>query len=265
MLLAFGAIGLGIAVGRRSGLRSGVDATTWLWRTVLVGLVAARLAYVWQWHDAYLRDPLGILDVRDGGWDVAIGAAAAFVYASTLVRRRPQAKRPLLAAGIVTATIGVIGTIVLAFWPGSQQAPRIPALELRALDGRSVALQQFTDRPLVLNLWATWCGPCRREMPVLQQAQASHPDVRFVFLNQGETAAQVERFLHAENLVLDNVLLDPWQEAGKSFGRVALPTTLFFDSNGRLVSSRVGELSEATLEQRLRHQAAAEARIRAQR
>ena len=55
--------------------------------------------------------------------------------------------------------------------------------------------------------------------------------------------------------------LDPRQEAGKAFGRVALPTTLFFDSNGRLVSSRVGELSEATLEQRLRHQEAAEARI----
>ena len=264
MLLAFGAIGLGIAVGRRSGLRSGVDATTWLWRTVLVGLLAARLAYVWQWHEAYLRDPLGMLDVRDGGWDIAIGAAAAFVYASTLVRRRPQAKRPLMAAGIVAATIGVIGTVVLAFWPG-QQTLRIPVLELQALDGRSVALRQFPDGPMVVNLWATWCGPCRREMPVLEQAQASHPGVRFVFLNQGETAAQVERFLHAGNLVLDNVLLDPRQEAGKAFGRVALPTTLFFDSNGRLVSSRVGELSEATLEQRLRHQEAAEARIRAPR
>ena len=236
-----------------------MDATGWLWQTLLVGLVIARLAYVWQWQQAYLRDPIAILDVRDGGWDVAIGGAGAFLYALAVARRRPQAKRPLMTAGIVTATIGVIGTIALAFWPG-QSTIRVPSLDLQALDGRSVDLQEFAGSPLVVNLWATWCGPCRREMPVLQRAQADHPAVRFVFINQGETATQVETFLRAEKLVLDNVLLDRRQEAGKNFGRLALPTTLFFDSYGRLVSSRIGELSNATLAQRLRQQGAAQER-----
>lgn len=236
-----------------------MDATGWLWQTLLVGLLVARLAYVLQWQQAYFRDPLAILDIRDGGWDVAIGGAAAFLHASAVARRRPQAKRPLMAAGIVTAAIGTIGTIALALWPG-QPTMRVPVLDLQALDGRSVDLQEFAGSPLVVNLWATWCGPCRREMPVLQRAQADHPAVRFVFVNQGETAAQVEGFLRAEKLVLDNVLLDPRHEAGKAFGRLALPTTLFFDSRGRLVSSRIGELSDATLAQRLRQQAAAQER-----
>ena len=103
----------------------------------------------------------------------------------------------------------------------------------------------------MVNLWATWCPPCQREMPVLQKAQAARPDVHFVFVNQGESAQQVAAYLARSGLQLRNVLLDAKGDAGTALGHRALPTTLFFDAEGRLVDTRLGELSEASLAERL--------------
>ncbi|MGV8189993.1 TlpA family protein disulfide reductase, partial [Pseudomonas aeruginosa] len=101
----------------------------------------------------------------------------------------------------------------LAFWLlGSlglgiyERGTRLPELSLRNAAGESVQLADFRGRPLVINLWASWCPPCRREMPVLQQAQAENPDVVFLFANQGESAETVRHFLQGENLRLDNLL-----------------------------------------------------------
>jgi len=100
----------------------------------------------------------------------------------------------------------------------------------------------------VVNLWASWCGPCRREMPAFVRAQARHPTLRFIYANQGETAAIVDAFLQRENLHLDNVVMDPDRSLMTAFHTAGIPTTLFFDARGALVSSRVGELSDAALE-----------------
>lgn len=88
-------------------------------------------------------------------------------------------------------------------------------------------------------------------MPVLQRAQAEHPGVHFVFVNQGESADKVGGWLRARGFLMHNVLLDGTGQAGAAFKQRALPTTLFFDARGRLVSMRVGELSAATLTERL--------------
>ena len=86
---------------------------------------------------------------------------------------------------------------------------------------------------------------------MLDAAQRSRPDVNFVFLNQGESAQQVAAYLRKSGLALQNVLLDGRSEAGVALGHRALPTTLFFDARGRLVDIRQGELSEASLAERL--------------
>jgi hypothetical protein len=88
-------------------------------------------------------------------------------------------------------------------------------------------------------------------MPMLQIAQSEDPGTNFVFLNQGESADRVNQFLARHGLTLRNVLLDAKGEVGAKFGQNAFPTTLFFDAQGKLVSSRIGELSRATLLQRL--------------
>lgn len=80
-------------------------------------------------------------------------------------------------------------------------------------------------------------------MPVLQQGQERRPDVTFVFVNQGETAARVNAFLAREGLGIRNVLLDGASTASSQLGVRRLPTTLFIGRRGRLVASHVGELS----------------------
>ena len=112
-------------------------------------------------------------------------------------------------------------------------------------------LAGFAGKPTVVNLWTTWCPPCRREMPVLEQAQAANPDANIVFVNQGEEAATIAAFLDRHGLALRNVLVDPQRRTGAALGHRALPTTLFFDAQGRLADTRIGELSQATLTQRL--------------
>jgi len=249
LLLVFAALALGIAAGRWTGRRAGIDAEPLLWRILLVGVVAARLAFVVQFQDAYLKAPLDILDLRDGGWSPLAGFAAAALVAFAVAVRRAPWRKPLGMALSTVALVWTLGTLALGATADGQA--RLPALRLSALDGQTVALADFQGKPTVINLWATWCPPCRREMPVLQQAQAGRPDVNFVFLNQGESADQVQNFLTAQKLPLANVLLDARGEAGAALGHRALPTTLFFDAQGRLIDTRIGELSHATLLQRL--------------
>ena len=142
-------------------------------------------------------------------------------------------------------------TGVLAAWqPGPgiyERGTRLPELSLRNAAGESVQLADFRGRPLVINLWASWCPPCRREMPVLQQAQAENPDVVFLFANQGESAETVRHFLQGENLRLDNLLFDNGGQLGQQVGSVALPTTVFYTAEGRLLGSHLGELSRGSL------------------
>jgi len=75
LVLAVAAM-LALAVGKRLGRSVGVDTEPALWRMFLLGLVASRLGFVWEWRAVYLHEPLGILDIRDGGWEAAAGAGS---------------------------------------------------------------------------------------------------------------------------------------------------------------------------------------------
>ena len=124
-------------------------------------------------------------------------------------------------------------------------------MTLVTLAGLPVDLNQFRGKPIVVNLWATWCPPCNREMPMLARAQAEHPEVQFVFVDQGESAAQVSEWMIRRQLSMRNVLVDPTMRAGAALDQRAFPTTLFFGPDGRPVARRIGELSLATLTERL--------------
>ena len=168
---------------------------------------------------------------------------------------RRRARRAVLAWRRPAPSLAGVGaSLGLAFWLlGSlglgiyERGTRLPELSLRNAAGESVQLADFRGRPLVINLWASWCPPCRREMPVLQQAQAENPDVVFLFANQGESAETVRHFLQGENLRLDNLLFDNGGQLGQQVGSVALPTTVFYTAEGRLLGSHLGELSRGSL------------------
>lgn len=249
LLLVFTAVASSLYVGKRSGRKAGIEVETVLWRTLLVGVIVARLAFVWEFRSAYLASPLDILDIRDGGWSATAGFIGAWLYALSQHGRLPALRRPLQSALITGSAIWLVGTIALSARPDTGQ--ELPALGFASLEGRTVQLAEFKGKPTVVNLWATWCPPCVREMPVLHQAQVDHPGVSFVFVNQGESADKVGAWLRARKFAMRNVLIDENGQTGAAFKQRALPMTLFFDAKGKLVSTRIGELSTATLAERL--------------
>jgi thiol-disulfide isomerase/thioredoxin len=163
--------------------------------------------------------------------------------------RRVPLRKPLsigLAAGALTwgALYGALYMI--------DRSTMMPTVALTTLAGEPTDLaQQAAGKPMVVNLWATWCPPCRREMPVLAAAQKKETEIRFVFADQGEDATTVQRYLGETKLDLANVLLDADGAIGKEVGAMGLPTTLFYNAEGRLVDTHVGALSDATLASKL--------------
>src|SRR3546814_13565477 len=113
-----------------------------------------------------------------------------------------------------------------------QAAPSLPDLQLVTLEERPAHLSSYMGTPVVLNLWATWCPPCRREMPVLEQAQTAFPDVAFVLINQGESAQQANMLLESEGLNLTDVLLDSSSEDMREMSVGDMHTTFCFDYQG---------------------------------
>jgi thiol-disulfide isomerase/thioredoxin len=249
LLLVLGAGGTALFVGRRLGRSSAHEVESLLWQSLIVGLVAARLAFVAQYREAYLTSPLGIIDIRDGGWAPVAGFICAALFAFVRQLGRPTVRTPLWSAFATGAVIWGLGTLALNIGTGERQT--LPPIALISIEGRTVKLDDFKGRPTVVNLWATWCPPCVREMPVLQQAQVDYPEVNFVFVNAGEPAERVHAWLQMRKLPLMNVLLDARNQATAHFKTPGLPTTLFFDASGVLVSVRVGEVSRATLMDRL--------------
>ena len=121
-------------------------------------------------------------------------------------------------------------------------------VSLSTLQGRPVALAGLAaGKPMVVNLWATWCPPCRREMPVLAAAQQREAGFVFVFADQGEDGSTVRDYLQSQKLDPGNVLLDARRALGQHAGTTALPVTLFFAADGSLAHSRIGEISAKSL------------------
>lgn len=223
--------------------------STVLWRALIIGLVVARLVFVWRYRQHYLPDPINILDLRDGGWAGLAGLGAAWLYAVTAIFRRLAPAPALIGALALASTAWLGGGQWLA--PTPQTHPELAALALTQADGAPISLSAFQGKPTVINLWASWCPPCRREMPAFAEAQAANPDVNFVFLNQGEGLQEVSAYLSQHAPGLQNVLRDAASAASQKFSNRGLPATLFLDAQGRLLDVRVGELSGASLAQRL--------------
>lgn len=248
-LLLIGAALVALTMANRMGRSRGINLETHVWKVLIAGLLVARITFVALYWNKYVTAPLSIIDIRDGGFQIVAGFIAAAAMAAWSVWRERSGRRPLLFSIAAGALIWAAGTgASMYFYTGTSE---VPDVTLTQLDGSPVQLKSLAGKPLVLNMWATWCPPCRREMPALRDAQIRYPDVVFVFANQGESAASVTRYLKSSDLVLENVMLDPKRQVAQQTGSMALPTTLFFDANGKFVGRRVGELSAATLAQRI--------------
>jgi thiol-disulfide isomerase/thioredoxin len=220
-----------------------------VFQATLLGLLAARLGYLALHAGAYLAAPLAVLDIRDGGWHAPTGVAAAAAWLAWRAARMPALRRALGGGALAGAVIWFAASAVT----GRYDPRMLPALTVTELaSGAPVTLAQAAQgRPLVVNLWASWCGPCRQEMPMLAAAQQREAAVGIVFVNQGESRSAVSAYLTDQDLPLREVLLDPASALGPAVGSRGLPTTLFYDAQGRQVDAHFGVLNAAALESRL--------------
>jgi peroxiredoxin len=138
---------------------------------------------------------------------------------------------------LVTATPA--GAADLKAWTGGPA----PGLELRELDGRGHRLADYRGKVVLVNFWATWCAPCREEMPSMQRLRERLAGRPFVVLavNLDEPEARIRTFL-SQMKVDFTVLLDPGKKAASAWGARILPASFVIGPDGRIRYSVVGEL-----------------------
>jgi len=117
-----------------------------------------------------------------------------------------------------------------------------PALSFASRDGRTLHLADFRGRVVLVNLWATWCGPCVREMPSLDRLQARLGDRLAVLAISEDRGAGhvVDPFLEKLGLSRLAVYLDPVDAAQEAFAVRGLPTSFLIDRDGRILASLEG-------------------------
>ncbi|MFN3333365.1 MAG: TlpA family protein disulfide reductase [Caldilinea sp.] len=117
-------------------------------------------------------------------------------------------------------------------------------------DGGHLRLSNLRGRPVVINFWATWCGPCRLEMPELMRAARADPHLAMLAVNVQEAKTTVAAF--AEEFAMTTpVVIDPEGVVQRLYEVRGLPTTVFIDTHGRIAAIYAGILTPTALEERL--------------
>ncbi len=124
-----------------------------------------------------------------------------------------------------------------------------PALDLTVLDGAPVSLSDLEGSVVLVNLWATWCLPCREEMPVLQEFYRTHQEDGFVLvaINQEESADMVRQFANDHDLSFP-MWLDPQYLAQREFHTTYLPSSYVIDRTGTVRLLWIGGISRENLD-----------------
>ena len=142
---------------------------------------------------------------------------------------------------VIVFTLG----LGLAGCSSAETAPEVgklaPDFQLSNLEGQSVSLSDFRGQPVLVNFWATWCGPCRYEMPFLQRIHEEQGANRLVVLgiNLGESPGEVSEFMGEFGLTF-TTLLDSGQDVALMYNVRSIPTTLLIDENGVIRDRKVG-------------------------
>ncbi|MBU1396738.1 MAG: TlpA family protein disulfide reductase [Gammaproteobacteria bacterium] len=124
------------------------------------------------------------------------------------------------------------------------QAPKpAPALKFKDIEGKTLDLAQLKGKMVLINFWATWCPPCRREMPSMERLSQAFKSKPFVVLavNVGEDADTIEAFTSQLDTTLTfPILLDTRSQGMRAWKVAGLPTTFLVDRQGRIVASAIG-------------------------
>lgn len=132
--------------------------------------------------------------------------------------------------------------------PGLKIGETAPDFSLETLDGEMVKLSDFEGKKVVVNFWATWCKPCREEMPDLQSVyEQKEEDVVILAVNM-DAHNDVKGFIDSYSVTFP-ILLDEEDEVADLYQIISLPTTYFIDERGKIVQKHIGQITDVQLEE----------------
>jgi thiol-disulfide isomerase/thioredoxin len=151
---------------------------------------------------------------------------------------------PLLARPANPADTGVIRAQIEADGAAGRIGAPAPDFEWIGPDGRTLRLSSYRGKVVVVNFWATWCPPCREELPALQRVAASEPDVVVLEVDLMEPGDKARSFL--ESLGLDRLqpVLDSDGATTRRYGVLILPSTFFVDAGGVIRHLELRQVTE---------------------
>lgn len=164
----------------------------------------------------------------------------------------------LIAGGCTAESDGLSSDGSIGFEQGNgsililspDDRPTAPELSGTTLDGDELSTADYSGQVIVLNVWGSWCAPCRKEAPALVAAAEELTDAQFIGLNTRDLdMAPARAFVRAFNVDYPN-LYDPEGALLLGFGQVppkAIPSTLIIDAEGRVAARILGEITTATL------------------
>ena len=186
-------------------------------------------------------------------------------------KRHPKKKKMSAAVPLLLIGSGLIILSILGFilWPKDTGSPETepadpvnvqssipievefpaPSLTVNGLDGQAVSLQDYHGKVILVNNWATWCPPCKAEMPTLQEYFEEHSDQDFmiVAIDAGDPTSDIINFVDEYGLTFD-VLADPNMTALAAFRNNSLPSSYVIDENGIVRLAWTGTISHEMLE-----------------
>ena len=182
---------------------------------------------------AVLPRPIALLIVG------AIAAATLLAFLWPMLPFGGDARRIVIGP----TKVGVIARQIDNAGAAGREGAPAPDIEWVAPDGRRLTLQGLKPRPIVVNFWATWCEPCKEEMPLLDRTAAAHPEVAFLAVDLDEDGDKIRAFFDKLGIAKLDPLLDAGLDTARRYGLASAPTTFFVDSGGTIRMVKVGQLS----------------------
>ncbi|MBR4749303.1 MAG: TlpA family protein disulfide reductase [Abditibacteriota bacterium] len=134
----------------------------------------------------------------------------------------------------------------------SKPAEKAPDFTVTDQKGSKVSFSSMLGKPVIVNIWATWCGPCKMELPDFQKASLKYSDrITFMMVNltTGDETEQTVRKFMKDNGYTFPVYYDTEQSADGAYQVTGIPTTIFIDAEGNIVSKQIGMLSGEELQE----------------